>query len=102
MIHVIATIRTVAGRRADFLTAFRRLVPQVRAESGCLEYGPALDIENAIDGQPDVRPDVVTVMEKWLDLASLRNHLTALHMLQFRESAKDLVAAVEIRVLEPA
>jgi quinol monooxygenase YgiN len=102
MNHVIATIRTVAGRRDDFLSAFRRLVPQVRAESGCLEYGPARDVENAIDGQPPARPDVVTVVEKWQDLASLRRHLAAPHMLQFRESVKDLVVSVEIRVLEPA
>ncbi len=102
MIHVIATIRTIAGRRDDFLSTFRRLVPQVRAESGCLDYGPALDVENAIDGQPAARPDVVTVVEKWLDLPSLRAHLAASHMLQFRESSKELVAAVEIRVLEPA
>ena len=34
MIHVIATIQIAAGRRADFLAAFQRTGPQVRAEAG--------------------------------------------------------------------
>jgi quinol monooxygenase YgiN len=38
MIHVIATIELVEGQRAAFLKEFQALVPQVRAEVGCLEY----------------------------------------------------------------
>jgi quinol monooxygenase YgiN len=101
MIHVIATICTVPGRRDDVLKSFRALVPQVRAEVGCIEYGTAIDLENAIDGQPAARPDVITVVEKWQDPAALRKHLAVPHMLQFRDTVKDLVAAVEIRVLAP-
>ena len=44
MIHVIATIETAPGRREAFLAAFQELVPDVRAEKGCLEYGPAVDL----------------------------------------------------------
>jgi quinol monooxygenase YgiN len=102
MIHVIATIRTVPGRRNDVLKAFRALVPQVRAEAGCIEYGTAIDLEDAIDGQPAVRSDVVTVVEKWQDPAALRKHLAAPHMMQFRDTVRDLVEGVEIRVLDPA
>jgi quinol monooxygenase YgiN len=101
MIHVIATIRTAAGRRDDFLAAFRELVPLVRAEAGCLDYGPAVDFDAGISGQPAVREDVVTVVEKWDGVAALRDHLAARHMLQYREKVKDMVAGVEIRVLEP-
>src|SRR5262245_56999924 len=101
MIHVIATIRTAAGRRDDLLKAFSKLVPEVRAEAGCIEYGPAVDISNAVDGQPAPRNDVVTVVEKWDDPAALRAHLAAPHMQKFREAMKEVVAAVEIRVLEP-
>jgi quinol monooxygenase YgiN len=102
MIHVIATIRTAIGRRDDLLKAFNKLVPEVRAEAGCIEYGPAIDVQNAIDGQAEARNDVVTVVEKWEDSAALRAHLAAPLMKRFRESMKDVVAAVEIRVLEPA
>lgn len=101
MIHVIATIRTTAGRRNDFLAAFHELVPHVRAETGCLEYGPTVDLEAGINGQPAVRKDVVTVVEKWQDVSALRDHLAAPHMVRYREQAKDLVMGVEIRVLEP-
>ena len=102
MIHVIASIRTASGRRAEVLTLFRTLVPQVLAEAGCLEYGTAVDLENALDGQPAARPDMVTVIEKWQDLAALRAHLAATHMQRFRENVKDLLSGVEIRVLDPA
>jgi len=102
MIHVIATIRTVPGRRDNVLKVFRALVPQVRAEAGCIEYGIAIDLENAIDGQSAARTDVVTVVEKWHDPAALRKHLAAPHMVQFRDTVKDLVEGVEIRVLDPA
>jgi quinol monooxygenase YgiN len=44
---------------------------------------------------------MVTVVEKWQDPAALRQHLAASHMAQFRETVKDLVGAVEIRVLAP-
>jgi quinol monooxygenase YgiN len=101
MIHVIASIRTARGRRDDVLRAFRSLVPQVLAEVGCIEYGTAVELENAVDGQPAARPDMVTVIEKWRDPAALKAHLAAPHMLQFREKVKELVEGVEIRVLSP-
>jgi quinol monooxygenase YgiN len=101
MIHVIATIRTVPGRCQKFLEEFRRLVPLVRAEAGCIEYGPAVDVDSGIGGLPGVREDVVVVVEKWKDVAALKAHLAAEHMLRYREAVKDLVADVEIRVLEP-
>jgi quinol monooxygenase YgiN len=101
MIHVIATIRTAPGRREDVLNAFRGLIPKVLAEAGCIEYGTAVDLENAVDGQAAARSDVVTVVEKWEDPAALRAHLAAPHMVEFRAAAKDLLAGVEIRVLSP-
>jgi quinol monooxygenase YgiN len=101
MIHVIATIQTVSGQREAFLAAFRQLVPLVRAEAGCLEYGPALDLATPFAVQAAVRDDVVTVVEKWDSVAALQGHLAAAHMQRFREQVKDLVSGVEIRVLEP-
>ena len=35
MIHVIATIDIVDGKRDDYLAAFHELVPLVLAEEGC-------------------------------------------------------------------
>jgi quinol monooxygenase YgiN len=102
MIHVIATIQIAAGRRVEFLREFQQLVPLVCAEDGCLEYGPATDLDSGIAIQPAVRGDVVTVIEKWENVAALRAHLAAPHMLSYRETVKELVVGVEIRVLDPA
>lgn len=102
MIHVIATIRVAQGRLNEFLMEFRRLVPDVRAEKGCLEYGPTCDVETGIAGVPGAREDVVTVVEKWDDVPALAAHLNAPHMSTYREAVKDMVLDVDIRVTEPA
>jgi quinol monooxygenase YgiN len=102
MIHVIAEIEIAEGRRGEFLEEFRRLVPDVRKERGCLEYGPAVDIPTDIAAQPVLRPNHVTVIEKWDDVDSLRAHLKAPHVATYRERVKDLVVRASICVLEPA
>jgi quinol monooxygenase YgiN len=102
MIHVIATIELVPGKRAAFLAAFRDNVPRVLAEDGCLEYGPTIDLATAIAAQLPLREQVVTVVEKWRDLAALQAHLIAPHMVAYRSKVKDLVAKVSLQVLEPA
>ena len=102
MIHVIATIETAPGMREDFLAAFAELVPDVRAEPGCLEYGPAIDLATSIADQPAPRENVVTVIEKWESVEALRKHLEAPHMARYRRTVKDIVLGVSIRVLEPA
>ena len=102
MIYVVATIQTEPGKRPALIEQFRRIVDLVRAEEGCLEYSPAIDFETNIDAQPDVRPDVVTVVEKWASLEHLEAHLCAPHMLEYRSRVKDFVTSVSIQVLEPA
>lgn len=102
MIHVIASISTAPGSRARFLEEFHRLVPSVRVEEGCIEYGPTVDVKTGIAGIPGTRDDVVTVIEKWESVAALDAHLKAPHMLQYRDAVKDMVTSVEIRVMKPA
>lgn len=101
MIHVIATISTARGRREEFLGAFRDLVPQVRAEKGCIEYGPAIDLATPASSGAE-RADVVTVVEKWENVGALLDHLAAPHMVKYKEKVKDIVTGVDIRVLQPA
>ena len=101
MIYVLATINLHSGRRANFLDEFKRNVPNVLAEQGCLEYVPSLDVETTIPAQGPPRPDVVTVVEKWADLAALEAHLIAPHMLAYRAKVKDMVQGVSLQVLTP-
>jgi quinol monooxygenase YgiN len=102
MIHVIATIGIAEGRRDDFLVEFHKVVPLVRAEPGCIEYGPTVDVSAGIAAQPPLRASVVTVVEKWESLEALKAHLVAPHMTEYRARVKDLVRGATIHVLEPA
>jgi len=102
MISVVATIRTVPGKREAFLKAFQAIVPKVRAEQGCIEYTPTVDVESGIPAHGRIRDDVVTVIEKWEDLLALQQHLNAPHVVQFLGSAQDMLAGLEIQVLSPA
>ncbi len=101
MIHVIATIELNPGTRDAFLAEFRKLVPQVRAEAGCLEYGPAVDVASGAAAQPRVRENVVVVVEKWTDLAALDAHSKAPHMDAYRPKVKAFVKTVTLHVLTP-
>lgn len=102
MIHVIAAIEVVEGKRDDFLSAFHDLVPLVHAEAGCIEYGPAVDVASSLDVQQPPQQNVVVVIEKWESIEALDAHLKIQHMLDFREKVGDLVLDTKIRILEPA
>ena len=102
MIHVIATIEIKPGQRVAFLAQFHRIVPLVKAEAGCLEYGPAIDLASGIPAQGVFAENVVVVIEKWASLEALHAHLQAPHMAEYRMAVKELVAGVNLQVLEPA
>lgn len=102
MIHVIATITLQPGGRTEFLKAFHQLMPLVHDEVGCIEYGPAVDIDAGLPNGPELRDNVVVVVEKWESPATLRDHLQAPHMTAYREQVADLVVSTQIQVLEPA
>lgn len=102
MIHVIATIELNPGARDAFLEEFRKLVPLVRAEAGCLEYGAAVDVPTGLSIQVPVRENVVTVVEKWESIEVLKAHAQAPHMVAYRPKVKDYVRGTQLQVLEPA
>jgi quinol monooxygenase YgiN len=102
MIHVIATIEIAPGRRDDFLTEFHQIIPLVRDEEGCLDYGPTVDVETNLEAQPEARKDVVTIVERWESLEHLEAHLVAPHMIEYRSRVKDIVNKAVLRILEPA
>lgn len=101
MIHVIALIEVTPGRRDEFLAKFRDLVPKVRAEKGCLEYGPTVDLPSALTAQTPVGDHMVVVVEKWDSVQALEDHLAAPHVLAYRQTVEDIVVDVTIHVLEP-
>jgi quinol monooxygenase YgiN len=102
MLHVIATIELNPGTREAFLAEFRKIVPLVRAEDGCIEYGPTTDAATDLERQARLGADTVVVVEKWTTLDALKAHLAAPHMAAYRPKVKDYVRASVMRVLEPA
>jgi quinol monooxygenase YgiN len=102
MIVVLAFIELQPGARESFLVEFRKIVPLVRAEQGCIEYFPTIDFATEISAQKPLGEDAVVVVEKWESLAALQAHLAAPHMVEYRPKVKDYVKQVTLRILEPA
>ena len=100
MIYVVATIQLTAGHRAAFLAEQRHLLPLVRAEQGCLEYVPSVDVAVSDPPRTPIRDNIVTMHEKWESLDALRAHSIAPHMLEFREKVKLMVLGVNVEVFE--
>jgi quinol monooxygenase YgiN len=99
MIIVVASIRIKEGRQSEFIDIFKSNVPYVLEETGCLEYSPTIDVPTGLPPQ-EVDEDLVTIIEKWESLESLKAHLAAPHMLEYRENVKDLVDRVTFKVLK--
>jgi quinol monooxygenase YgiN len=102
MIHVLAIITAKPGRRDDILAAFRANMPAVRAEKGCIEYGPATDAVGVGSIQTKLGPDTFVVIEKWESLEALKAHAAAPHMAAYAAKTKELIASRVIHVLSPA
>jgi quinol monooxygenase YgiN len=102
MIHVVAIIAAKSGQREKILEAFRANIPAVRAEDGCIEYGPAIDAEGLGSFQTKFGPDTFVVIEKWRDAAALKAHAASPHMAEYAAKVKDLIAGRTVHVLSPA
>jgi quinol monooxygenase YgiN len=101
MINVLASIRVKTGRRSDFIKIFKANMPLVRAEKGCIEYFPAVDIDAKLSRQV-LDENIVTIIEKWESLEALHDHMKAPHMLAYREKVKDLVESSTLKILQEA
>ena len=99
MINVIATINLKPGTRGEFLKIFNANVPAVLAENGCVDYVPAIDVDAKLDAQSKDE-NAVVVIEKWETLDALHAHLQAPHMVEFRKNAGDMIAGMELKVLQ--
>jgi quinol monooxygenase YgiN len=99
MLHVIAIITAKPGQRDRILEAIRANLPAVRAEKGCIEYGPAIDAPSVGPFQTPAGADTIFVIEKWADADALKAHATAPHMAAYAAKVKDLVASRTIHVL---
>ena len=101
MIHVLALIETTPGHRDDFLAEFAQVAILVREETGCIEYGAAVDTPTGIPVQNFLGETAVLIIEKWESVEHLKAHLVAPHMTDYRVRIKPFVQSVRLQVLEP-
>jgi quinol monooxygenase YgiN len=99
LIHVLAILTAKPGLRGKILEAFNANVPNVVAEDGCIEYGAAVDAENAT---PAFGADTIVVIEKWRDLDALKAHAASAHMRAYSASTREWMADRAVHILNPA
>jgi len=100
MIHVIAIITTLPGKREEVLKAFVANVPAVLAETGCIEYQPVIDSKDGPEFQSIIGPDTFVVVEKWATLDNLHAHAKSEHMAAYATQVKDMIKDRAVHVLE--
>lgn len=101
MIHVIATIVIAEGKRTQYLAELNKIIPLVRAEQGCIEYGPAVDVPTGMPIQEPINENAITIIERWSDGEKLKIHLEAPHMQSYREATGGYAKLLGLRVLAP-
>jgi quinol monooxygenase YgiN len=101
MINVIASIQIKEGRVSEFIEIFKANVPKVLEEEGCIEYVPTIDVPTGLPPQ-ELNENVVTIIEKWDSLEALQAHLSAPHMLAYKEKVEGIVDGMSIKVLKEA
>jgi quinol monooxygenase YgiN len=102
MIHVVAIITAKPGMREAILREFRANMPAVHAETGCIEYGPAVDTPNFGKIQTQFGADTFVVIEKWESPDALKAHGAAPHMAAYAAKTREMIASRVIHVLSPA
>jgi quinol monooxygenase YgiN len=99
VIHVVAILTAKPGQRAAMLQALHGNLEAVRAEQGCLEYGPMID---ATHTPSPFGPDTIVVIEKWANEDALAAHAKSAHMAAYAAATRDMVASRAIHVMQPA
>ena len=100
MIHVLATVTTLPGKRDEVLALFRNNVPNVLAEEGCLSYEACIDVPEFGKIQTPVGPDTFIVIERWASADALKAHAASSHMAEYGRATASLLASRAINVLQ--
>lgn len=96
MIHIVAVVTAQPGRLAEILAIVRENTAAVRAEPGCIEYTPLVDLP---DSAAKFGADTFVVLEKWTGKAALEMHRKAPHMAAYLARTKELIASRRIHLL---
>lgn len=99
MITAVASIKVKKNHLSQFVIAFKRLVPQVLAEEGCIEYYPTVDTGLLFKIQ-SVDDHRVTIIEKWQSIQSLQEHANTEHMQAFASETDQMIEDFNVRILK--
>lgn len=102
MIRVVATITVAEGALSSVLKKLTIVAESVRLEPGCIEYEFYIDHNVEIPRIESTDKNRITLIETWDSTESLNEHLSLPHMLAYRESVKDYVKDVHLRILRPS
>lgn len=91
-LYLVATLRANRNDAYSLLDALTALVPQSRAEAGCIQYDLHVDVSD---------PARFVVYEIWRDQAALDQHAGSAHFQTFLKTAEPLLAApLDVRVMQ--
>jgi quinol monooxygenase YgiN len=99
MLHVLAFITTKPGMRDAVLQEFRANMPAVRAEEGCIEDVPVIDVPTFGPFQAELGPDTFVVVEKWASAEALNAHAASPHMKAYAVRTAEMIETRVIHVL---
>ncbi|MEO6985671.1 MAG: putative quinol monooxygenase [Paralcaligenes sp.] len=100
MIHVIATITTHPGQREAVLALFKKNVPAVLAEKGCVSYEAVVDVPDFGKLQTPLGNDTFAVIEQWENAQALKAHGASSHMAEYGRITAPLLANRVINILQ--
>ena len=99
MIHVVAILTAKPGKREAVLAEFKKNMPAVLAEHGCIQYVPVVDLEGGPESLTRIGTDAFMVLEQWDSAEALQAHAASAHMAAFGESVKELMHGRSIYAL---
>ncbi|TAM26528.1 MAG: antibiotic biosynthesis monooxygenase [Candidimonas sp.] len=100
MIHVIATITTQPGQRDAVLALFKKNIPAVLAEKGCVSYEAVVDVPDFGKLQTPLGNDTFAVIEQWESAQALKAHGASPHMAEYGRNTASLLARRVINILQ--
>ncbi|GAB2900309.1 putative quinol monooxygenase [Paralcaligenes ginsengisoli] len=100
MIHVIATITAKPGQRDAVLALFKKNVPAVLAEKGCVSYEAVVDVPDFGKPQTPIGNDTFAVIEQWENAEALRAHGVSPHMVEYGRKTAPMLANRLINILQ--
>ncbi|MDO7926278.1 putative quinol monooxygenase [Pseudomonas sp. KFB-139] len=80
-VHIIATLKAIAGEESRLAEMLSVLVSASRAEPGCIHYVLHVDTEHS---------GTFVIYEAWSSQAALDEHTTTAHFLSFVSAAESL------------